>query len=385
MQLVAVPALLYDLTGKASWLGISMLATMVPAVILTPWAGVLSDRLDRRVILLVTQTVAMVATFGLWGLYATGHIGPVSIVAIGFINGIATGFQTSTWQAFVPSLVPEAEMLEAVRLNSTQFTVARVVGPALAGVVVATFGVGAAIFLNAATYLLVIGVLLVVHPNAQVLDASHHNSFRAFTEGARYVWHHQAVRLAVMITLFTAITGQSLQYIAAAIAEGGLGHKSTDSAGLLTALGIGAFLSSLLGGAAVARYGRRTMMVAALVMFAAAPVIIGATHSYTVALAGYFVAGVAHLTVAVQVNSLIQLETPDHLRGRALSFYLLGILGGIAVGPLALGSLIDAVGVRTALFADAALVAVVSAALVASGKLRVFDASPMPAQAALTP
>ena len=372
MQLVAVPALLFDLTHKASWLGISTLAGMAPAVLLTPWAGVLSDRVNRRLILISTQSVAMVATFGLWALYESGHIGPASIVAIGFINGIATGFQTSTWQVFVPSLVPASEMLEAVRLNSTQFTVARVVGPATAGIVVANFGVGAAIFINAATYLLVIGVLLVVRPNPQVMSANR-NSLSAFSEGARYVWHHAAIRLAVLLTLFTAFTGQSLQYVAAAIAETAFGRKSTESAGLLTALGIGAFLASLIARPMTHRFARSRMMLVALALFIAAPVIIAVSRSYAIGVAGYFVGGLAHLTFAVQVNSLIQVEAPDQLRGRTMSYYLLGILGGIAIGPLVMGAAIDAFGVRPTLFADAALVALVGLALMASGTLRVMD------------
>lgn len=372
MQLVAVPALLYDLTGKAQWLGISTIAGMLPAVLLTPWAGVLSDRISRRLILVVTQSVAMVATFTLWGLYAAGHIGPVTIVFIGFVNGIATGFQTSTWQAFVPSLVPPEDMLDAVRLNSTQFTVARVVGPATAGIVVAAFGVGAAIFLNASTFLLVIGVLVVVRPNPQIL-AERTNSFHAFVEGARYVRRHPAVRLAVLITFFTAITGQSLQYVAAAVAGNGFGRKTTDSAALLTSLGIGAFLASLIAGPAAIRFSREVMMVFALTLYAVAPVVVAATRAFPVAVAGYFIAGIAHLTIAVQVNSLIQIDTPDQLRGRVMSFYLLGILGGIAVGPLALGSLMDAIGVHAALVADAGLIVVVGASLVASGRLSVFS------------
>lgn len=372
MQLVAVPALLFDLTHKASWLGIATLTGMVPAVVLTPWAGVLSDRLNRRQILIATQSVAMVATFVLWGLFSSDRISPLAIVLVGFVVGIATGFQTPTWQAFVPSLVPEDDMLEAIRLNSTQFTVARAIGPAAAGAVVATFGIGAAILVNASTYLLVIGVLVVVRPNQQVL-AARHSSLRAFAEGARHVWHHPGVRLAVMLALFTALTGQPLQYVAAAIASDGFGRDSTDSAVLLTSLGLGALLASLFAGRLARRRSRYWMVVCALAMYVAAPLIVASGRAFAVAVIGYFVGGLAHFTFAVQANSLIQLETPDHLRGRAISFYLLAILTGIAVGPLVMGALIDAVGVRATLSADAVLVAIVSGWVIVSGRLRVFD------------
>lgn len=372
MQLVAVPALLFDLTHQASWLGLSTLAGMVPAVLLTPWAGVLSDRADRRRILIGTQSVAMAATSLLWVLFATNHLTPLTIVAVGFVNGIATGFQTPTWQAFVPSLVPNEDMLEAVRLNSTQFTVARVLGPAFAGIVVATFGVGAAIGLNAVTYLLVIGVLIVIRPNQQLLDAAP-GSLRAFLDGARHVWHHRGVRLAVSLALFTALTGQSLQYVASAIASDGFGRKSTESASLLTSLGVGALLASLVAGRLARHWSRSWMVVSALVMYVAAPLIVISTHSFRIAMVGFFVGGLAHFTFAVQVNSLIQIETPDQLRGRALSFYLLAILSGIAVGPLIIGTSIDTIGVRATLGADAVLIAFVAAWVIAGGRLRLFD------------
>jgi len=105
----------------------------------------------------------------------------------------------------------------------------------------------------------------------------------------------------------------------------------------------------------------------------AAPLIVASSRVFAVAVVGYFVGGMAHFTFAVQVNSLIQLETPDHLRGRAISFYLLAILTGIAFGPLVMGALIDAMGVRATLGADAAIVAIVSAWVIASGRLRAFD------------
>jgi MFS family permease len=208
MQLVAVPALLYDLTGQATWLGLSTVATLVPAVILTPWAGVLSDRRNRRHILLVTQTVQMVATFALWALYASGQVTPGAIIATGFVSGLAAGVQTSAWQSFIPSLVPAADVADAVRLNSVQFTVARALGPAAAGVVVAWLGTGAAIFANGATYLLVIGVLLVIRTRPNATSDRTQSSRRALSDGARWVWHHRGVRLAALLALFSATVSQ---------------------------------------------------------------------------------------------------------------------------------------------------------------------------------
>ena len=373
MQLVAVPALLYDLTGQAKWLGLSSLATLVPAVLLTPYAGVLADRLQRRVILMITQTVQMGATFTLWGLYTTGHISATAIICTGFVGGVATGFQTAAWQAFIPSLVPREAMMDAVRLNSTQFTIARAVGPAAAGSVVLQLGTGAAIFINAATFALVIGVLVVIRPQPTARVTTAERARDAMRAGASYVWGHPALRLATLLSFFTAITGQSLQYIAAAVASRHFGEASQDNAWLLTSLGVGAFIASLVGFRLARRFTRRRMMLFALAMYVLAPLIIIATRVFWVGMLGYFVGGLAHLTFAVQVNTLIQSETPDHLRGRTMSFYLLGILAGIPIGSLTMGSLIDAVGVRTTLLADAVLILAVTLWLHATDRLRVFN------------
>ncbi len=188
MQLVAVPALLFDLTNSGAWLGFATFSSLIPAVLLTPYAGVLTDRVSRQAIVLVTQTAQMVIAFGLWGLYTTGHITPWWIIGLGILNGCATGFQTSAWQTFVPLLVPEDEMLHAVKLNSVQFTMARAIGPAAAGWVVAAWGVGTAIFVNAATYLLVIIALLVVHARPAMSSSRSEKVWAQLKQGARYVW-----------------------------------------------------------------------------------------------------------------------------------------------------------------------------------------------------
>ena len=104
MQVVAVPALLYDMTNSSTWLGVSSMAGLLPAVFLTPYAGVLSDRMSRRKILMITQTVQMLCAFILWTLYLAGSISPGLIVSIALVGGIATGFQTAAWQSFVQTM-----------------------------------------------------------------------------------------------------------------------------------------------------------------------------------------------------------------------------------------------------------------------------------------
>jgi MFS family permease len=373
MQLVAVPALLYDLTGSSTWLGLASMAGLLPAVFLTPHAGVLADRMSRRRILITTQTVQMICAFGLWLLYLTGDITPASIVTIGLIGGVATGFQTAAWQSFVPLLVPPEELLDAVKLNSVQFTLARALGPALAGVVVVNLGTGAAILINALTYTLVIGALLISRPRQMFAPSSHGRVGDVLREGGRFVWRNRPLRLAVALAFVTSMCGQSLQHIAPAIANQIFLRPSTDNAGLLVALGIGALISSVMSVAVGDRLKRSQRVLVALILFAVSTAMIPLSSNYTVGLIAYFIGGLAHLQSAVALNTLIQGAVPDHLRGRTMSFYVLGILAGIPLGAFVLGRLGDIFSMRTAITIDAIVFVVLIVLLITRGWLNELD------------
>lgn len=379
MQLVAVPALLFELTGQATWLGYSSMAGLMPAVLITPYAGVLADRVSRRAILIVTQTTQMLSTSAMWVLYASGRITPWRIIGLLLVGGVATGFQTSAWQSFVPALVPAAEMLDAVKLNSIQYTLARAIGPATAGMVVHQWGVGAAILVNAATYPLVIAVLIGCRPRRQTGAGARQPVGVALLGGARYVWSRPPLRLAVGIALVSAMCAQSMQHVAPAVSRRMLGRTSRDNAGLLTALGVGALIASAASALAGDRLRRSLQLRFGLSMYAVALVIASMTSSYRIGQLAYLVSGIGHLTTAVALNTLMQGAVPDEMRGRALSFHLLGIIAGIPLGTFALGRLGDAFGMRTAVAIDAALFVGLLALVVGRGWLAMTDVAAVPA------
>lgn len=371
--MIAVPAILFDLTQRATWLGFSSLVGSVPAVLLTPYAGVVADRISRKRILIVTQSVQMCASFTLFLLYTTDQLTPWRIVGVGFANGIATGFGASTWQAFVPSLVPEADMLDAVRLNSVQFTVARAIGPGFAGLVIGAFGSGAAILLNSSTFLLVILVLLTVNSRPTSVASRELSPRQAFVNGARYVWTHVPLRTAVLLAFASSALGQSLQFIAAAVSARIFDRPSTDSAGLMTSLGVGAILASLYATRTAGRWRRSQTAATAMIFYALSPALISLSGAYWVGLIGYFVGGLAHLTMALSLNTLIQGLVPDRVRGRAMSFYLLGVMGGIPTGSFIMGFLGDVFSLRAVIAVDALVFVAILAYLNSSGILRQLD------------
>jgi MFS family permease len=373
MQTVAVPALLFDLTRQATWLGYASMATLIPAVIITPYAGVLSDRVSRRKILIVTQLTQMATAFTMWGLFRADALTPWRILSLGFLGGIAAGFQSSAWQSFIPMLVAPRDMLQAIKLNSTQFTLARAIGPGFAGVVVAAWGTGAAILINAITFPLVIAVLVFANPRQNSVASRHDSIPAALRSGGRYVWDHYPIRLAVLVAFVSAACGQSIQHVSAAISSRVFDRPSTDNAGLLTALGLGALAAAALHSGVGSRWRRSRLAVLSLTLYTLSTAIVAATSNYTMGLIGYFVGGVGHLTMAIVLNAVIQGRVPDEVRGRAVSFYIFGVLLGIPVGSFGLGRLGDTFTMRSALWVDAAVMAGISGLLVVRGSLNAFD------------
>jgi MFS family permease len=322
------------------------LASSLPMVVLTPIAGVLADRLPRRLILTVTQLVQALAAFALWILYLGDDLTSWRIVGLVFVGGVASGFQVAAWQAFVPTLVPRSQLVEAVRLNSVQFTVSRALGPSVGAVMVSVWGVGAAIFTNAITYLLVVAAVFVTHANQVIPVKDTRRFFGDLVEGARYVMTNSILRLIILFAFLLSLSGQSIAAIAAAVAFRLYGHDAEDNAWLITALGAGSLLMSVYVLLAAARFRRTVLTKAGITIYAVGLALIPLTTNFGVGLVAYGICGFAHILVATSLNTFVQASVPDEVRGRAVSFYLLGVMLGFPVGALIIGRVGDAVGFR---------------------------------------
>lgn len=373
MQLIAVQALLFHLTGSGAWLGLFTVAMMGPAMLLTPYAGVLADRVARRRILLTTQSVQMASSFGLLGLYLTGLVTPATVIAVGFVNGVATGFQTAAWQSFMPSLVPIAALPSAIRVNTVQYTVARLLGPVAGAAALAIGGIGLAIAANGASFAVVIVVLVVVRPRTPPPADRRTSVLTNLREGVAYVWRHPSLRLAVRLGFLAAMLGQSLQHIASAIAEEIYGRGAQANAGLLVAFGFGALTSS----ATMLTLGRRWrssyQILASMSLLAVANLLLAVSDAFGVGQFAYFLVGVSQVQTAVSLNTVLQGSISDDFRGRVMSLYLLGILAGIPAGTQTLGLLGDLVDFRTAMMLNAGAVVAVIAWLLRGARWRLMD------------
>ena len=200
---------------------------------------------------------------------------------------------------------------------------------------VSLWGIGPAIFFNAITYLLVIAAILVTHAT-QVIPTKGKARFVAdLVEGARYVMGNPILRLIILFAFFLSLSGQSIAAIAAAVAFRLYGHDAKDNAWLITALGVGALIMSVYVLLVAARFRRTVLTKVGIAIYAVGLALIPLTTNYGVGLIAYGICGLAHVLVGTSLNTFVQASVPDEIRGRAMSFYLLGIMLGFPVGALA--------------------------------------------------
>jgi MFS family permease len=348
MQNITVPYVLYQLTHSTTWLGVSAFASFFPALVMGPLAGTVADRHSRRTVLLITQSILMVVAFSLWWFWVSGNATPGIILAHLLVAGVTGGINIASWQAFVPQLVPEEDLLNAVRLNSMQFTGARAFGPALGGLVLARFGPSSAFMVNAVTFLLVIGALLLVRPRPAAPIGQGSRVLAQFRDGLRYVRARRALALAVATITLTSLCGSAVVQLAPAIAHVEF-HVGKAAYGLLVAMfGTGAVVGALVQAFVGDRVRRSRMTVLGLVGFSLGVVLLGASPSYVLGLASLLAMGVAYLAVSVSLNTAIQARVTESYRGRVLSIYLMGLMAGVPVGALIEGKVAELVGLRAA-------------------------------------
>ena len=344
MQSITVPFVIFDLTGSTTWLGVSAAFAFLPPFLVGPLAGAVADRYPRRMVLLVTQTIQMVAAFGLWAVWVGGQATVASILGILLLSSIASGINIPSWQAFVPSLVPDEALLNAVRLNSMQFTVARAVGPAIAGLVLSRFGAGTTFMVNAVTFLFVIAALLAVSPRPGPVRPVQASFVKEFREGVGYVRRHAGALQCIFTAAAVALFAQSLVQLAPAITEDQFGSGDTGYGLLVSAYGVGSIIASFGIAMHADRFRRSSTTLVSLTAAGVGAVVLGLAPVLAVGLLGFFVVGVGQTLSSITQNTAVQLQVSDRYRGRVLSLYLMMLFIGIPLGTFLLGLVAERVG-----------------------------------------
>lgn len=365
MQAVAVGAYVTQETGQASWTALVAVAAFLPIGVLTPVGGALADRLDRRRAMAVGVSLEAVLAVILTALSATGRASPAAVTAVVFANGCIAAIVLPFYQAMIPDLVPKNDLLSAIALGSAQYNLGRVVGPALAAVLVAATSYTWAFAVNAASFAAVIVALLVIHlPDTRHVgdDAGIFSRIRA---GARAAWAEPGCRVPMLLLAVVAfLLAPFIALIPAKAHElvGG-GAKATASAtgALTTAQGLGAIVGALLIAPLAGRFGRRRLIVGYIAASALAISVYAVMPNVPLAFAALVVVGGTYIGILSGMSTVVQLRAPTEFRGRILSLYFMTLGSIYPIGTMLQGAVADRVGLATTTIAGAAVMLLVLA------------------------
>jgi MFS family permease len=380
MQTVALGFVITARTHNPLWTGLVAAAAFVPMGLLAPLGGALADRLDRRTWLIVTTVAEACFAAVLAVLAAAGHAQPGVLVGVAFLGGVAAAVGFPTYQAMLPDLVPRQDLLAAVSLSSAQFNLGRVIGPALAGIVLVVGSDAWAFAVNAASFGAVVVALVFVRlPTRAESTVPHEPIVRRIVAGARVAAAEPGCRSAIILIAIVALIGSPFIGLVPAVAIDALHRGAGATSALVTGQGIGAVAGALALAPLARRFGRRRLLVGALFAFPTAIVVYGAAPSLVTVTMAIVVVGACYISVLTGLNTVVQLRAPEAARGRVLGLYMMALGTIYPIGLVTQGAIAGAVGVRVVTVASGATLILVMAALVLvrPGLFRALDDVPV--------
>lgn len=348
MQSVAQGWLVLELTDSPFQVGLVTTLASLPVLLFTLPGGVLADRMDKRRLIFLLQAGMVAEALALGGLTASGRITVGWVMALALVYGILTAFEVPARQSFVVELAGRADLPSAIALNSMVFNVTRVLGPSVAGVLIASVGVAACFFANAVSYVAVLAGLALLRLPPRVPEGGGRSPWEALAEGTRYVLHTPWPRALIIVTATFSVFGYASLPMLPVFARDALATGAGGYGLLVASVGVGAAAGALALAALGSRVRRRPLLFAGGILFGG--FVIGAAWSRAYWLAALLLGltGLAMILTNVSVNTLLQVESPDALRGRVMGFYSFVALGMAPFGALQMGWLADHLGIRVA-------------------------------------
>jgi MFS family permease len=347
VQNLTVPYVFYQLTGRAFWVGFATFAQFVPAMVLGPLAGSIADRFDRRRVLLCTQSAMALAALALWAVWASGVRSLAPILGLVTLSGVLAGLNIPSWQAFVNDLVPRADLLSAVTLNSLQFNAARALGPAIAGVLLATLGATWAFLVNGVSFLFVILALLLVRTRPLVRSTPMSGGvLRQFGRAVRYTRTQPGIVIGMVVAVLVGALGNPVQQFTVVFAADEFRVGPLGLAFLNVSIGAGAVLGFFLVSGWDNVMTKATLVRWSLLAYGGAVVGFAVAPGYVFGLLALLVVGGAFLAVISTTNTAVQTIVADHIRGRVMAFRIMAFTGAYPLGAFLQGWVADHVGAR---------------------------------------
>lgn len=348
IQQFAQSWLVYDLTKKPFYLGLDLFLGQLPIILFSLVGGVFADRLDRRKMLLGSQYIQMVSAFVLAAVFYTHTVRIWEILSLSFVVGLGQSFGGPAYSALLPTLVPTEDLANAIAMNSIQFNLARVLGPALGGLAYASLGATWCFTLNGISYLAVIGSLMMIQVRF-VPRKSNEGILKSMREGLSFIRRGEGLSTLVFLAFFTTLLGFSLTGFLPVIVQTVLQGGPQTYQLLLICSGGGSIVGALIVAASEKLKEQGYLVLWTLMGLGTAIVAFALSRSVPLSCFLIFLSGIALMASASLMLSLVQLLVSDQMRGRVMSVYNLAFRLGIPVGSLALGKIIPVVGISTAL------------------------------------
>lgn len=345
MQRIAMPWLVYHMTGSELLLGVVSFAGQIPTFLLSPLAGVVTDRQNKYKVLLVTQIASLVQASVLAFLALTGTIELWHIVVLSVIMGCVNAFDVPTRHSLVIDMVENKDDLgNAIALNSLMFNGARLLGPSVAGLLLAVTSEGVCFLINAISYLFVIGSILMMRIEVRKSPVNNKQIFRELREGLNYAFGFAPIRHLLLLLTVVSLTGMSYQVLMPVYAKDILHGGSSTYGFMMGAAGLGALAGAifLASRTTVLRLGR--LIPATTILAGAGLIVLAFSRFFPAALLLMGTIGAGMMLQSSASNTILQTITDDDKRGRIMSLYTMAVMGTAPFGSLMSGALAKAIG-----------------------------------------
>lgn len=345
MESVAMSWLVYRLTGSEVLLGTVAFASQIPMFCVAPFAGVLTDRMPKQRLLIITQSLSMVLAFALAFLVLTNRIHVWHIVVLSVGVGMVNAFDMPARQAYVPQLVDDrADLSNAIALNSTMFNVARLIGPAVAGITIRFLGEGICFAINTLSFLCVIFALTKMTTNEVPYVGPKRNALRDLREGASYAWSLHPIRVLLGLIAVASLASGAYSVLLPVFAKDVFHGDSGTLGYLYGAVGLGALVSATMLARRASVVGLARWILMSSTVFGVSLAIFGLAPSPWVGAPILAFVGFGAMLHMGSTNTLLQTFVDDSMRGRVMAFYTMSFVGTMPIGSLLAGSSSNLIG-----------------------------------------
>ncbi len=343
IQMLTTGWMVYDMTGSALLLGAVSGLRAIPSLITSPIAGVVTDRMDRRVLMMITQVIMLVAVLAMAALILTDVIAVWHVFTFSLVSGIVWTFNTPSRQSLVPNLVPKEDLLNAYSLNAAAFQSMAIAGPAIGGFMIAWFGTGGNFLMQAAAILGVIGMVWIMRVPPRTAPLRKASMREDLAEGLKYVRNDKVVFGLVLIGIIPAFLSMPLRSLMPIFAIDILDVGSVGLGILMSASGAGALAGAITLASLGSLQRKGMFMLGAIVLTGTTMVVFSLSHWLALSLVFMLFLGLGEMTYWSMNNTILQTVVKDELRGRVMSIYMLN-QGMAPLGTLVAGALAAAIG-----------------------------------------